>query len=68
MEYTSTALLLLEWDNGVCRICGGNRPNHDDGCVVDHALEERGLTTQTNRDAARKLIELTPPTAPVIRC
>jgi len=61
MEHTSTALLLLEWKDGTCHLCGGTRPKHEIGCVIDHALAERGLDTQKNRDSARKLIELTPP-------
>jgi len=60
MEYTSSALLLLEWENDVCHLCKGARPHHESGCVIDHALEERGFVLQTNRDAGRKLLDLTP--------
>jgi len=59
MESTSKALLLLEWSkDNECALCKGARPTHLPNCTLDLALAERGFDTQTNRDAARKLLRM----------
>lgn len=40
-----------------CYVCGGTRPRHENGCVVDLALAELNFATSDDRDAARIRLE-----------
>ena len=63
MEHSSAALLKLEWRrDGLCPICGGEKPRHNAHCTMDLALAERGFASAQNREGARRCLELSEPT------